>query len=205
MKFISIVFILLLVSCHKNSGNFIIKGTINDSTLGIGLEGATVSIYQVPAGKETPELIQTITLGSDGAYSFEFKREKMDKYIIKTNKKNYFDLEETIYFSSLTLDEDNLRDYATTAKSWVRLRFFNTNPLTTDQLIFTKQQGKTLCAECCNSGDVYLNGAVDTSIYCINNGNATYSYFYEVLGTSNQGIKSVTTNAFDTTEIYLNY
>ena len=85
------------------------------------------------------------------------------------------------------------------------LRFFNSNPDVNDKLTFRKQAGKKLCLECCADADQYLYGAADTSIYCINDGNNLYSYFYEVAFTSNQGIKSATTVPFDTTEIYLNY
>ena len=205
MKFIYIIPFLLILSCKKNSGNFTIKGKISDTTFGTGLSDATVSLYQVPAGTETPALIASTTISSDGMYSFEFKREKMDKYILKTYKKNYFNIDETIYFSSLTLEEDNVRDFSTTAKSWVKLRFFNSNPDVNDKLTFRKQAGKKLCLECCADADQYLYGAADTSIYCINDGNNLYSYFYEVAFTSNQGIKSATTVPFDTTEIYLNY
>jgi len=46
---------------------------------------------------------------------------------------------------------------------------------------------------------------LDTTIYCINNGNEVYSVYYWVLNSSNQGLLSAVTTAFDTTEIILNY
>ncbi|MEY2666765.1 MAG: hypothetical protein RLZZ384_936, partial [Pseudomonadota bacterium] len=49
----------------------------------------------------------------------------MEKYILRITKENYFPLEETIYFSSLSLNIDNIRDYSTTAKAWVKLDFIN--------------------------------------------------------------------------------
>lgn len=206
MKYLfCIIGLLFIVSCKKGSAEFTIKGTITDATFQQGLTGATLNLYQYPTGSNTPSLIGTTTLSSDGSYSFTFKRDKMEKYVITVAKTNYFTLNETIYFSSLSIEEDNIRNFSTTAKSWVRLRFLNENPSDLDELRYIKQQGKVSCTECCPSDYVYLSGAVDTSIYCINDGNTVYSYMYSVLNTTNTGILSVTTVPFDTTEIYLAY
>lgn len=206
MRLISLIAcITILFSCKKGNAEFTIKGTITDATFQQGLSGASVSLYQVPSGTNTAELIGSATLTSDGSYTFTFERQKMDKYILTVAKSNYFSLSETINFSSLSIEDDNVRNYSTTAKSWVKLHFYNLNPSDLDQLDYIKQQGKQSCAECCPATYQYLYGAVDTSIYCINDGNTVYSYLYSVYGTTDQGIKSVTTAAFDTTELYLSY
>ncbi len=206
MRILLALFIgLSFYSCKKGTANFTIKGTITDATFSQPLTGASVNLYEVPTGSNTETLVSSMTLGADGAYKFIFPRDKMDKYILRVDKANYFNLEETIYFSSLTIEKDNERDYSTTAKAWVRLRFVNQNPVSTDELDYVKQQGKISCAECCPTAYQYLYGAIDTAIYCINDGNTTYSYYYSVFGTSVQGIKSVTTTAFDTSEILLTY
>lgn len=202
--FYFIVFISL-ISCKKGKADFVLTGKITDQTFSQALTGATVKLYQVPVGTTQELLIETTTLGNDGMYSFTFPRDKMEKYIIKVFKTNYFEIEETVYFSSLSIDEDNVRDYGTTAKSWVKLTFFNSSPSPSDELQYIKQAGKEGCFECCGTSMNSLYGAVDTSIYCINDGNTEYSYFYEVIGTSNIGIKSTYTIPFDTTEIILNY
>lgn len=205
MRIFFIAFCLCFISCKKGSSDFTIKGIITDATFNSVLTNASVSLYQIPAGGSKKELISSTTLDLNGSYSFTFKRDKMDKYILNISKNNYFDLEETIHFSSLTIENDNVRNYSTTAKSWVKLRFYNNNPNQFDELKFTKQQGKSSCSECCLSTEQYLYGAIDTSIYCINDGNTIYSYLYEVSGTTNLGVKSLETTAFDTTEIYLVY
>ena len=105
----------------------------------------------------------------------------------------------------MTIEEDNIRNYTTTALSWVRLRFINQSPSPSDVLQYSRQIGKINCSTCCPAGTNYLNGAIDTSIYCVNDGNTTYQYQYSVVGTTNNGIKSATTIAFDTTEILLQY
>jgi hypothetical protein len=206
MKYWSVIlFILVFAACKKGKGDFTLKGVITDTTFSTTHAGAVVKLYQVPAGTTQEILIGTQTLGSDGAYSFTFPRDKMEKYIVKVTKNNYFSLNETVYFSELSLEEDNIANLSTTAKSWAKLRFINSNPQPGDILTFIKQEGKANCSECCTTSETIFYGALDTTIYCINDGNRIYSYFYTVSGTTNQGIKSATTSAFDTTEILLNY
>lgn len=195
----------LLFSCKKGKADFTLKGTVTDITFAQNLNGAIVKLYQVPVASTQQELIGTITISNDGLYSFTFPRDKMEKYLLKISKTGYFDIEKEVYFSELTVEEDNIRNYSTTAKSWVKLTFHNLNPLVSDQLKYIKQEGKENCAECCSDTEQNYYGALDTSIYCINDGNTTYSYYYWVIPSTNQGLKSAYTTAFDTTEIILNY
>jgi hypothetical protein len=74
-----------------------------------------------------------------------------------------------------------------------------------DELKYIKQEGKSGCNTCCPDTQQSLNGIVDTTIIYANNGNAIFSYQYFVVGTSNQGLKSTVTDAFDTTSIDLVY
>jgi hypothetical protein len=87
----------------------------------------------------------------------------------------------------------------------VKLSFLNNNPDPNDQLHIVKQQGKENCMECCSSEEQDFHGALDTSFYCVNDGNTIYSYLFWVIGTSNSGIKSINTIPFDTVEINLVY
>lgn len=195
----------MVFACKKGKADFTLKGTITDQTFVKNLSGAQIKLFSVPVGSTSQKEIGSMTIGTDGAYSFTFPRDKMEKYVLKITKSGYFDVERDIFFSDLTIEEDNVRNYGTTAKSWVKLTFFNANPSTTDHLQYIKQAGKEGCEECCTDQEQHLYGAVDTSIYCINEGNTIYSYLYWVIGTTDQGLKSVSTTAFDTTEIILNY
>lgn len=202
--FFLIVLITLFVSCKKGKADFLLTGTVNDLSFNQKLVGASVKFYQVPVGSAQQVLIGTSTVGNDGAYSFTFPRDKMEKYILKITKNNYFDINETIYFSTLSVNDENVKDVATTAKSWAKLTFFNSNSVSSDHLRYIKQAGKE-GLNCCSDLEQNYYGALDTSIYCLNDANTEYSYYYWVLGTSNQGLKSVITSTFDTTEIILNY
>jgi hypothetical protein len=192
-------------ACKKGKADFVLTGTITNTTFNTPLDGAVVQLYGTEAGGAGTNLIATMTLGSDGIYSFTFPRDKIETYHLIVTKANYFTLNKDIPFSDLTIEEDNIRNYATTAKSWVKLRFVNGSPLPTDILQYIKQNGKEQCDECCYDGNNYFYGATDTSIYCINDGNTEYSYYFWEHNTANQGMRAITTTPFDTVEILLSY
>lgn len=210
MKYTVFALILLLGtslgSCKKKKISYTVEGIITDASYSQPLSGATVQLYGTPAGSSNPsQLIETVTTGSDGKYSFKFDRDKTEQYVIIATKNQYFEASSNFTSESLSTTETNTRNISTTAKSWVKLRFINLMPEPTDELKYIRQSGKSNCAECCYGGDQYLYGAVDTSIYCINDGNTTYSYYYWVLNTQNNGPKSIITQPFDTVELLLNY
>ncbi len=205
MRFFYLLLFICSVSCSKKISKYTLSGTIRDSSLDENLSNATISIYKKLQGNSFETLIGTSSTNSQGQYSFTFDRDKSEKYILKISKDKYFSTEETILFTSLTIEGNNIRNYSTTAKSWVKLHFKNIDAKPEDQLRYMKQEGKVSCDECCPIDYQYIYGSADTSIYCINDGNTSYSYIYAVIGTSNQAIKSVKTIPFDTTEIYLEY
>jgi len=197
--------LFLIFSCKKGAGTFTIKGKITDETFNIGLSGAIIELYKVPVASNNEILVDSKTLTTDGTYSFTFQREQVEKYIIRVNKNLYFPIESFVYYSSLSVENDNIRNYGTKAKSWVELKFLNTSPSSSDHFRYIKQQGLAGCTECCPISEQDYYGALDTSIYCINQGNTIYSIYYWVIGTNNQGLLQANTTPFDTTQIYLSY
>jgi Tfp pilus assembly protein PilX len=127
----------------------------------------------------------------------------MEKYILRVMKKNYFQLDKTVYFSSLTLKNDNVRNYSTTAKAWVKMNFVNDPNFGGNLLEYTIQQGKENVEGCCQHGTYSITNS--TSYYCINDGNKPYSYLYFTFGPNSTGIKSVITTPFDTTTLSITY
>ena len=193
---------LLIYSCNKGKADITIKGTINDSTFSTTHSGASVKLYENIAGGSGTNLLGTSTIGNDGSYSFTFPRNQAESYSLIIQKDLYFDINELIYLSSLTIEDDNVRNYSTSAKSWAKLHFVSTS---SQYLTYIKQSGKQNCVDCCSSEEQSLSGIVDTTIYCINDGNTNYSYFYSIAGTGINGNKTGLTTAFDTVEILLNY
>lgn len=192
-------------SCEKGKANFTLKGVVTDQTYNTPFANVEVKLYSVPVATSQQILIGSCTTGADGAYSFTFPRDKMEKYILVVTKPNYFEINETVLFSSLSITEDNIRNIGTTAMSWARLVFLNTAPLANDHMRYIKQEGKSGCMECCPITQQEYYGALDTSILCVNDANTNYSYYYWIVNTPNQGLKTAFTPAFDTVDIVLNY
>ena len=91
MRYILLSFILVLFSCKKGTGNFTIKGIITDNSFNKGLDGATASLYQVTSSNSNKVFISSTTVGSDGSYSFVFKRDKVEKYILIVSSKLFLE------------------------------------------------------------------------------------------------------------------
>ncbi len=198
--------LLGIASCKKDEIDFTLKGTITDATFGGGLEGATITLTEVPIASGAYKVVGTGVLTADGSYAFVFPREKAEKYILTVTKNNYFTIESDITFSEFSPETPLVKDYSTTAKSWVKLRFINQSPADNDDVLkFNKMAGKVGCLECCPAEEHFLYGIVDTSFICVNDANASYSYLYNVLGTSNQGVESIVTVPFDTVTITKTY
>ncbi len=200
-------FALLYSSCKKKGkADFTLRGTITDTSLATSLGGATIQLFAIEAGTTQDQLIGTTSTSSDGTYSFIFKRDNVLSYKLKIQKQNYFSINSSINFSDMTIESDNIRNYSTTAKSWVALRFVNVAPAnSSDNLRYRRIVGKSDCLECCSPLEQSIIGAVDTTVYCINDGNSTYKVTYSLLGTSLIGDQSVITSPFDTTELLLSY
>jgi len=206
MKYIYFTLILgiALFSCKKKGkADFTLKGTLTDATYSIPMNGASVTLYEKIAGNSSYDIIGSTSTDGNGSYSFTFPRNSAESYKIIISKNLYFEIDQLINFSDLSIENDNIRNYSTTAMSWVKLRFINQSPSAADILKYTQSEGKQGCTLCCPSGERILQGAVDTTIYCINDGNTTYAYTF--LNGSFPGYKSAITTAFDTTEISLTY
>jgi hypothetical protein len=203
-----LIAILLQVSsssCSRGVATFSLSGTITDATFSQGHSGAVLKLSKVMITTGEEILMETKTLGSDGKYEFKFPREKVEKYIIRVTKPLYFDIEQDVQFSSLSVSSDNVRNYTTKAKSWVELRFVNTSVLPTDHFRFIKFQGLENCTECCTADQVDLYADAYYSRTCINEALSTYSIYYQVIGTTNQNVVEVVTQPFDTTLLLVNY
>jgi hypothetical protein len=203
-----LIAILLQVSsssCSRGVATFSLSGTITDATFSQGHSGAVLKLSKVMITTGEEILMETKTLGSDGKYEFKFPREKVEKYILRVTKPLYFDIEQDIQFSSLSVSSDNVRNYTTKAKSWVELRFVNTSVLPTDHFRFIKFQGLENCTECCTADQVDLYADAYYSRTCINEALSTYSIYYQVIGTTNQNVVEVVTQPFDTTLLLVNY
>ena len=195
----------LIGSCQKNAGIFEISGTVTDLSSSSGLENCKLYLYSYPVGTGEELLTDSTFTQNDGSYAFSFERAQMEKYKIELEKDGYFEGEEIIYFSALTLEEVNTVNLETYGKSWVGIRLKNNSPQIEDHFRYIKQEGKTNCSECCPAEEQNFYGDLDTTIYCANNANENYSIMYWVIGTSIVDIASANTTFLDTTLIEVTY
>ncbi|MAA58423.1 MAG: hypothetical protein CL855_08205 [Cryomorphaceae bacterium] len=195
----------LIGSCQKNAGIFEISGTVTDLSSSSGLENCKLYLYSYPVGTGEELLTDSTFTQNDGSYAFSFERAQMEKYKIELEKDGYFEGEEIIYFSALTLEEVNTVNLETYGKSWVGIRLLNNSPQIEDHFRYIKQEGKTNCSECCPAEEQNFYGDLDTTIYCANNANENYSIMYWVIGTSIVDIASANTTFLDTTLIEVTY
>lgn len=196
---------ILIGSCQKNAGIFEISGTVTDLSSSSGLENCKLYLYSYPVGTGEELLTDSTFTQNDGSYTFSFERAQMEKYKIELEKDGYFEGEEIIYFSALTLEEVNTVNLETYGKSWVGIRLKNNSPQIEDHFRYIKQEGKTNCSECCPTEEQNFFGDLDTTIYCANNANENYSIMYWVIGTSTVDIASANTTFLDTTLIEVTY
>jgi hypothetical protein len=204
--FLFILLIILFSACKKKELTFTIKGKITDSTFSTGLSGAKLNIEEISSNGSTEGKIAEITIPENGEYELTFKRNSAIKYIVTITKANYFTITEHISFSDFSTEEPLVKNYSTTAKSWVKLIFNNLSPNSEfDLLRYIKQVGKEGCEECCSKTEQEIYGTGTTTRYCINDGNSKYSYYYWSENPSSQGLKEIITPAFDTVELILNY
>jgi hypothetical protein len=192
-------------SCSRGVASFTLSGTITDATFSQGHAGAVLTLSKVIITTGEEILMETKTLGADGKYEFKFPREKVEKYIVRVSKPLYFDVEEEVQFSSLTVGTSNVRNYSTKAKSWVELRFVNSSVQPTDHFRYIKFQGLENCAECCTAEQVDLYADAYYSRTCINEALSVYSIYYQVMGTTTQNVVEVVSQPFDTALLLVNY
>ena len=205
-KLIYILFVLCIsTSCKKSAGTFEIQGTIINQLNASGLEGCKLYLYSYPVGTNEELLTDSTTSNQDGTYSFQFERAQIEKYKITFTKEGYFEGEKTIFFSELTLEDVNILNFETNGKSWAGIRILNQSPEAGDHFRYIKQEGKTDCQACCPSDEQNFFGALDTTIYCINNANEPYSILYWIIGTPILDIATVNTTMADTTLIEITY
>lgn len=192
-----------LYSCKKKNLNYEIQGTIHDLSFSNNLAGATVTLMAYPATNITePVTLGTVVTGADGAYHFEFKREKYEKIKLFVSKAQYFDQSQERTLDNLDIEHTNQIDFSMYARSWVKIHITGDG---VHDCKYIRQEGLHGCSECCPEEEHYFHVPIDTTITCINNGNTVYQVYYNVMLTPTQGPINVTTVPFDTTELLISY
>lgn len=196
-----VILLMSFCSCSRKELSFTISGDLTDATFSQGLSEGTLELYIYGVGSSFPKLLNETYPDADGSYSIEVDREQAEKFELRyKGGDRYFPKIINIPFSDLEVNKDNIYDITTTAKSWARFVIKNqSSPSSEDEFKFLKQGGKTNCDECCADGYSYYYGAIDTVVYCINDGNTNLPFYYWINGTEQVGQFDLYTPAFDTT------
>ena len=202
-RFFSIILLLSVAfSCKKGQSDLSIAITLSNTSYGGQVEGATVSVKKVVSGTGDVVSVGPYTSNSSGQVVFSTKRDKFDYLIVQIEKSNFFSVEQNIYMSDLNTNDVNSINYNLVGKSWAAIHLKATGPSSVN---IQKNGGKSGCEECCPSVMTYFAGPIDTTFYCINDANTTYSFIYFINGGVNSGEKSGITNFADTTELLLEF
>lgn len=205
-KLVLFALVLQLNSCNKEGISINIDGFILDESASISIENATITAYGQDPESNDYIFLSSTTSGANGYFSLSLNRDRYTSIKIEGTKSNYFTTSIEKKLSEYNTEHGNFIKLSTTAKAWARIHVINQPPnSSSDAIRLIKQKGKSGCDECCSSNELILNGIVDTTYYCINDGNTAFSIFYEVIGGTTVNITEINTPAFDTTDILISY
>jgi hypothetical protein len=207
-KLFFLIILSLVFACNKKQKlEFSIEGTVFDESFSKALQGADVYVLQKPIGGSlgTEKIAKTST-DNAGNYSLVFSRGKVESYLLVIEKDNYFTIEEIVPFSNLSTEKALKLELKTSAKAWAKIRLINVSPVNANDILkIIKMSGKDNCLECCSKDEQLFYGALDSTFYCINNGNTNYSFYHWILNTPEQAQHTIFTTPFDTVEYVLSY
>lgn len=199
-----VLLMLLIPSCKKGQADFKISGTITDQTFLQPLEGATVTITKKNADNGEEKYVTSLTSDHSGMYSFDVARDRFVSLNIRIEKDGYFTIDKTVFFSDLSVKNENLIHFDVTGKSWVRI-ILKHNGSATTKMDVVRTKGKSGCAECCPGGYQQFVGITDTTFYCVNDAGTDYEITYVQHESTVAGSKKVTTPFMDTVDLLLAY
>lgn len=188
------------MGCKKKPITYNFVGSVYDQTYSTNLSGATVELKVTYAGTSSTVTKETTQTGSDGSFTFELERDKIESVTIVVSKSGYFQQSQTYNMDDLSVEDDNVITYQTKAKAWVALHFTGDG---TKTVKYFRSEGLSNCSECCPSGEFTLTNVTDQTIVCVNNGNTNYGIYYMIVNETGYVPLSVTTPAFDTTELVI--
>lgn len=216
VKVLSLIlcFTSVLISCRKQKNiEYTLKGTVEDPNGNSPVSGAQVKLLvnKINGGSFNSafETVATTTTDASGNYSFTFNRENATAYKITYTRQYHFGSELEINPDNLSEDTDNIYDFDMPSMAWLRIHITNTTPFdANDEIDFQITDGAYNCGACCGTSIHTFTGMnVDTTIYCLNDGNhnVTGTGFYTKNGAGSTTSQTVYAQAYDTTDIVINY
>lgn len=205
--FFLLMIILVLSSCKKKDANsYIIEGVVNDESLNGVLANASITLLERKAGDFNYVELTSTTSDSEGKYKLSFQRNRVTDYKVVLKKDKYLSRESLILPQNLTLGKSNEFNWSMAAISWVKIHLQNVDTVNNyDEFIYQKIDGSTDCEGCCPNIELHFYGALDTTFFCVAEGNRSFSYYYELRNSTTLGNEQKITIPFDTISFETTY
>ena len=211
--FYSILLIITLVSCKKETGEISISGQLMDPNAGSFIAGATVSIQAngvidgvYNAGYTT--LASGVT-DINGAFDFNIEESAYDSFRFTFIKDGYYVTQEIKSGGSIDEEHPFSGSFYIYSKSIIKLTLRNISPYDNQDIISYYYTNPPLtCSECCSSDPLQFTGMnIDTVLYCSSYGNydLIMSYAYTKNGGNSIFNDTLHTIASDTTSFNILY
>lgn len=144
------------LSCKKEKEKITINGTIYDPNLKTFLSNAhvTISASMISSGFYNSNYtdIASTTTDANGAFSFDFEKQKSAGYRIYISKDNYFDNTIDINDADIVPGTPYTPTYNLYPVGYIKLHVKNSNPFdTTDAIRYSYSSGYLTCFECCSN------------------------------------------------------
>lgn len=200
-------------SCKKDKNVIKISGTVYDPNTKAYVSGAHINISasKVTSGFYNPNYTDIASTISDanGAFSFEFDKEKTAGYRFYIFKENYFDITTDVPDDDIVAGETYSPTFNLYPEAYIKIHVKNSSPYnSTDFIAYSYESGLVQCAECCTNTTFKGYGTdYDTLFTCKTYGNKDIKLFWHVtkVGTDMAYSDTIFAPAFDTTQYQLFY
>jgi hypothetical protein len=146
----------MISSCRKDKNKITINGTVYDPNIKTYVSGAnvTISSSRVTNGVYNSNYadIATTTTDGNGAFTFEFDKEKSAGYRIYVSKADYFDYTVDISDDNIIPGTPYTPNYTIYPVGYIKLHVKNTQPYDSlDFIAYSYASGYLSCYECCTN------------------------------------------------------
>ncbi len=151
-----IIISAIIYSCKKDKEKITINGVVTDPNMNVKVSNAhvTISASMVTSGFYNSNYtdIASTTTDGNGAFTFEFEKQKSAGYRIYISKDNYFDNTIDIPDGKIVSGTPYTPTYNIYPVAYVKLHVKNSTPFdTNDKIRYSYTSGYTSCFECCSN------------------------------------------------------
>ena len=208
-----ISFLLLETSCKKEEKKIKVWGYVADASgnkvsgVRVNLQGTLLEGGSYSSGFSD---IASSTSNTSGNYDISTEWKVVYKYKIKLFKQNYFDNSYEYLANDIPSGAEVNKNLVIHPVAWIKIVVNNVNPYDdNDQISYKYDENEPFnCYDCCNNSSIVGNGMLYSNVLvCKLKGNATAKVMWVVKKDNiiQSYSQNIFCNAFDTTEVSINY